>query len=562
MGNFPSDLFVDVATLPSNGYGFVQLCFLMMVYAYVLSNASNMVSDGSELLLLVPSVAGIVGSVVLPVLGAVPDGAIVLFSGLGKDAQQQLSVGVGALAGSTIMLLTVPWFLSVLAGRVSLDAHGKGAYKNPAGAKLSPPGSMGLFTTGINVGPAIKTSGIIMIVTSISYVFIQGPAFGLDCGSTTDVSHGKCHASKERPFAIAGFVSSMICFVGYLYYQVRSANDSGNNDLVDEMRKKAIAESLISLSGAFAHELESMSQPGVGTALLESTQRGERLKGILRSFFQRYDRDNSGTIDAGELILLLNDLGEQPTKEEVAALMVDLDKDASGNIDFDEFTVGCLKLIKRRADGTAPEHANMRATTAINDVENALTNTGAAPEDSSSDEEEEIPEDLQSLSPEEQQTRIKIRSAWMMALGTALVLIFSDPMVDVLSEFGNRIHVPPFYVAFVLAPLASNASELIAAYNYAQKKTQKTITIALSTLEGAACMNNTFCLGIFLGLIMGKGLLWEFSAETISIIMVELLMLIFAFRSTQRLIDGYLVLMLYPLSLVVVWVLENIIKLN
>ena len=47
------------------------------------------------------------------ILGAVPDGAIVLFSGLGQDAQNQISVGVGALAGSTIMLLTIPWFLSI-----------------------------------------------------------------------------------------------------------------------------------------------------------------------------------------------------------------------------------------------------------------------------------------------------------------------------------------------------------------------------------------------------------------------------------------------------------------
>ena len=57
------------------------------------------------MLLLIPRFAPIVGSVVLPVLGAVPDGAIVLFSGLGDiaTAQKQLSVGVGALAGSTIM---------------------------------------------------------------------------------------------------------------------------------------------------------------------------------------------------------------------------------------------------------------------------------------------------------------------------------------------------------------------------------------------------------------------------------------------------------------------------
>jgi hypothetical protein len=69
----------------------------------VLFVASNMISDGSELLLLLPSIAGIVGSCVLPVLGAVPDGMIVLFSGMGPDAQKQLDVGVGALAGSTIM---------------------------------------------------------------------------------------------------------------------------------------------------------------------------------------------------------------------------------------------------------------------------------------------------------------------------------------------------------------------------------------------------------------------------------------------------------------------------
>jgi len=45
----------------------------------------------------------------------VPDGAIVLFAGLGQTsrlaAQTNIAVGVGALAGSTIMLLTIPWFI-------------------------------------------------------------------------------------------------------------------------------------------------------------------------------------------------------------------------------------------------------------------------------------------------------------------------------------------------------------------------------------------------------------------------------------------------------------------
>ena len=46
--------------------------------------ASNLISDGSELLLLVPSISGLVGSVILPILGAIPDGCIVLFSGKNK----------------------------------------------------------------------------------------------------------------------------------------------------------------------------------------------------------------------------------------------------------------------------------------------------------------------------------------------------------------------------------------------------------------------------------------------------------------------------------------------
>jgi len=98
------------------------LFWLFLSYGAVLFYSSNLISDGSELLLLVPSLAGLVGSCVLPVLGAVPDGAIMAFSGMGdlETAQDTLAVGVGALAGSTIMLLTVPWGLSIFAGKVDI----------------------------------------------------------------------------------------------------------------------------------------------------------------------------------------------------------------------------------------------------------------------------------------------------------------------------------------------------------------------------------------------------------------------------------------------------------
>merc|ERR1719230_2330754 len=124
-----------------------QLCLNGAIYGYVLSEASNMISDGSELLLLIPRLAPVIGSIVLPVLGAVPDGMMVLFSGLGDDAQTQVTVGVGALAGSTIMLLTLPWFLAMVAGRVNVNDQGVLRYKRPLNAddswdKRDPPGNM------------------------------------------------------------------------------------------------------------------------------------------------------------------------------------------------------------------------------------------------------------------------------------------------------------------------------------------------------------------------------------------------------------------------------------
>ena len=98
-----SDLFPSAA---EGGYGDVQLVFLLCVYGYILYKGSNYIAEGSELLTLVMS-PGLVGGLVLPVMGAVPDGAIVLFSGLGPDAQENLNVGVGTLAVSCTCKLCV-----------------------------------------------------------------------------------------------------------------------------------------------------------------------------------------------------------------------------------------------------------------------------------------------------------------------------------------------------------------------------------------------------------------------------------------------------------------------
>eukprot|EP00966_Prymnesium_polylepis_P302461 6987705-Prymnesium_polylepis.3 len=112
-----------------------------------------------------------------------------LFSGLGPDAQEQMSVGVGALAGSTIMLLTVPWGLAIFAGSVPVGAAGHALYGKKAiaaekqkialrRAKTSSLStSKGLWGYGVTPEATIKENAGIMVATSLCYLIIQGPAF-------------------------------------------------------------------------------------------------------------------------------------------------------------------------------------------------------------------------------------------------------------------------------------------------------------------------------------------------------------------------------------------------
>ena len=193
-------------------WGLVQALSLLGVYGYILFQASNMLSEGSELLLLVPQVAGLVGSVVLPILGAVPDGAIMLFSGLGEGAQKNLQVGVGALAGSTIMLLTVPWGLCTLVGSVPLDAQGRPNYAKRAKKSLS---ITTLSRHGIKPEATIRKNAYVMMATAVGYLVIQFPAWSYAMRpSTSEVESAL--AGEERWWAFGALIFSTLAFIVYL----------------------------------------------------------------------------------------------------------------------------------------------------------------------------------------------------------------------------------------------------------------------------------------------------------------------------------------------------------
>eukprot|EP01062_Namystynia_karyoxenos_P029290 TRINITY_DN2202_c0_g1_i1.p1 TRINITY_DN2202_c0_g1~~TRINITY_DN2202_c0_g1_i1.p1 ORF type:complete len:592 (+),score=237.98 TRINITY_DN2202_c0_g1_i1:103-1776(+) len=552
MGDFMGKLFVETSDMPNDGFGMFQVLFHGLVYAYILFNASGMISEGSELLLLTPA-RGLVGSVVLPVLGAVPDGAIILFSGA---TQKNLSVGVGALAGSTIMLLTVPWFLAVVAGRVPIS-DGKVDYNPGKAARLAMMKKTDqLAGSGARVDESIKQGGVVMLITALTYLVIQIPAFQAGCGTQdcgcagptdTDCIAGK--ADQARPFALAGLCVSIVMFIGYLVREWINL-DSGV-EKHQRRRFKVLLQNMKQGAESSQSVLRSLlpdhlPAPGTGEAQpLTQPEPTSDFAYCMRQLFKLYNKNKdtqrqqgSGKdeqcIDKTEIGAMINDLHWPKTLH--SALKSEADKDG---LTFDE-----LKKLTWSWLNTAPP-----------DVETGFAG-GAEGGGEEDEDEEEVPEDIADLPRDKQQAAIWKRALSMMGIGTGVVIFFSDPMCDILSSIGDRVGINSFYIAFVMAPLASNASELLAAYSYALKKTEKTMTIALSSLVGAACMNNTFCLAIFLLQIYGNSLIWEFSAETISILAVELLMFGVACQRVQKLWMAFVVISLFPISVVLVASLE------
>lgn len=550
--------------------GLVQVLLLMAVYAGVLFKASQLIADGSELLLLVPSLRHIVGSVVLPVLGAVPDGAIVLFSGLGENAQEELSVGVGALAGSTSMLLTLPWFLSILAGRVNIRADGVPTYHHRP--KLYPPGNIGLHSTGVQPMSMVRIAGIIMLVTSISYIVIQGAALhsGTYFKATETPELTSLAAKSEHWPALICFLVCTAFFIWYLYYSVNSKSEDEKAyfaTFVDEIKQKAIRKGEVSLTAAFQEIRETAQAAGESTvdessSLLPDNHPQKRVQSLLRTFFLHYDRDGTNSIDRLELQYLMRDLGERVSPEELAEMYAAMDDDSDGVITLDEFLQFMPGFIRQRMEGGKSSQTEGADGVMSAAVESGTSADGIDLENTEEEEEEEVPDDLRDEDPKTQINKVMKRAFLMMAMGTALVLIFSDPMVTIMSDVGQRIGIPPFYVSFLLAPMASNASELLAAYSYAAKKTRKTVTISFSTLLGAAIMNNTFVLAIFMLLLTMKNLAWTFTAETISILVVEICVGAMSFKKVMTMFDGLLVLALFPGSLALVAFLENVVGLD
>ncbi|RWW53751.1 hypothetical protein BHE74_00039729 [Ensete ventricosum] len=79
----------------------------------------------------------------------------------------------------------------------------------------------------------------------------------------------------------------------------------------------------------------------------------------------------------------------------------------------------------------------------------------------------------------------------------------------------------------------------------------------VDAIYGGATMNNILCLAVFLALVYVRHLTWDFSAEVLVILVVCIVMGIFtSLRTTFPLWTCFVAFLLYPLSLLLVYLLD------
>uniref|UniRef100_A0A8C7MTQ2 Troponin C, skeletal muscle n=1 Tax=Oncorhynchus kisutch TaxID=8019 RepID=A0A8C7MTQ2_ONCKI len=67
--------------------------------------------------------------------------------------------------------------------------------------------------------------------------------------------------------------------------------------------------------------------------------------------FNLFDSDGGGDISTRELGQVMRMLGQNPTREELALIIEEVDEDGSGTIDFEEFLVMMVRLLKEDQAG-------------------------------------------------------------------------------------------------------------------------------------------------------------------------------------------------------------------
>eukprot|EP01018_Ginkgo_biloba_P000152 Gb_27008 [translate_table: standard] len=492
--------------------------FLMVAYGYLMYIAATWLSNGSELLLGVMG-PGIIGGLFLPILGALPDAMLILVSGISgskETAQAQVIIGMGLLAGSTVMLLTSLWGSCLIVGKCDLSDES-------AAIDLQDTRGFNLFGSGITTDKATSRASQIMVASILPFIIVQIPQIIRS-------------SSGKRIAILVACIVAILCLLSYCMYQVLEP-------WIQKRRMEyAKHKHMISVI------LNVMQKEKWGRLLRDD---GQPDFSVIDRIFDDLDEDKDGYLSRGELrgLIIGLELSDRNTStaDAVDKIMSEFDTSRDKLLNGDEFRSGLHQWL--RIACSTVDSSNGYSKKFMSNFESKTKEELDNLENGTHEKENDVDNPF----------KVYLKAVLLMLGGAVLAGIFADPLVDAVDNFSDATSIPSFFISFIVMPLATNSSEGVSALIFASRKRMRTASLTYSEIYGAVTMNNTLCLGVFLAIVYIRGLDWDFSAEVLVILLVVIVMgLLSSFRTTFPLWMSFIAFLFYPLSLAIVYILDYI----
>ncbi|MFS8015752.1 putative EF-hand domain pair protein CML [Helianthus anomalus] len=147
----------------------------------------------------------------------------------------------------------------------------------------------------------------------------------------------------------------------------------------------------------------------------------------------------------------------------------------------------------------------------------------------------------------------------LVLLGTAVTAIVALPLIMNVSGFATEANIPSFLIPYIIIPCAINIPRLLSTINSASQKTQRAASLTLSQIYSGVFMSNMSSLTTFLLTVYIRDLPWDVSAEVLVVLIICSMMGVFtSTRTIFPLWTGYLGYLLYPISLLMLYLLTAV----
>ncbi|XP_057764343.1 sodium/calcium exchanger NCL2-like [Salvia miltiorrhiza] len=487
----------------SNVWG---LLFLVVVFEILLTFGGQYVGIGSDLFFQTIG-PGIFGASLFQFLGTIPQIVVILvtvLSGSKEAAQERATLGMGLVAGSTVLILTLIWGVAVILASYDLS---EAPTIDKSGSQKTTPKGYGIVTD-------VETSytARIMLIPLIPFlILLLAQAFS--------------SSSVKRVILLIALIVSVMLLFGFILYQAFQPWIQSRR--FEYLMSKYAKDKLL--------------------RLLSRNGRPDTKK--IQDLFKQIDKDKSTSISAAELrVLLLGvrmDEGDLSTDRDVENILVSFDTTGDGRINQEEFVEGMTKLL---ADLAKERINRIKGTNSQDNDPLQQGLLGGSNSSSGSRSQSAITTWLNYL-----------KALSLVILGIALMCAFAEPLITSVVGFATAANLPNFSVSYLVIPLAMNYRVAVQTFASSRLKTQNSISLTLSALYNSVYMNNVVSLIVFLAPVYALNLSVDVFAEVLVVITMNTVMTaLTGFRTSFPRWLGYVVLLLYPVSLASTYVLTYV----